>query len=123
MRPPVPKWLLQNIGMTTQREFRARKRKEVRVAIKAVDVLLRGYAGCPPDCLIRVIEQMLEEWALEKFPYWYLYHLAGAAAGCADPISADGMTFRYEDVLALFKATPEQRVRAILTAGEKGKAK
>lgn len=46
MKPEIPQWLLEEAGITA-REWKQRKRRELKAAIDAVDALRWGCAHTP----------------------------------------------------------------------------
>jgi hypothetical protein len=56
----IPKWLLQREGLT-QRQWKARKRREVRELERALGRVLRGCVYTP-ICGIGVVLATVREW-------------------------------------------------------------
>ncbi|KKL46709.1 hypothetical protein LCGC14_2342880 [marine sediment metagenome] len=65
----APKYILKNLGMTTQRQFKELKRYQLKVIIEAVAEYHLGCAYCPGSIsvLIGAIETMKDELSVEKW--------------------------------------------------------
>lgn len=56
----VPKYVLKNCGITTQRQFKALKRYQLKAILKALNDYCMGCAYCP-EFDIGEIEKKLQE--------------------------------------------------------------
>lgn len=57
----IPKYVLKNMGIQTQRQFKAQKRHELKVVMEALEQYRRGCAYCPPNNLCKAIQDNLQE--------------------------------------------------------------
>lgn len=58
---PVPKYILSNLGLKRQREFKSLKRKQLREIIHAVGEYRTGCAACPEyGSDIQLLDQVLK---------------------------------------------------------------
>jgi len=69
---PIPPYVLKNMGLKTTREFKSRKRKELREIKRALDKYYQGCAYCPgyenEITQIRNLLKKLEE--LQSIKQW-----------------------------------------------------
>ena len=65
----VPKIVLKNLGITTQRQFKQLKRYQLKVIIEAVAEYHLGCAYCPGSISVlnEAIETMKDEHSVEKW--------------------------------------------------------
>ncbi len=57
----VPKYILKNMGIQTQRQYKAQKRFELKMVIAALGKYTFGCAYCPSNNLRREIYDKLNE--------------------------------------------------------------
>ena len=73
IRPKAPKDVLQNCGVTTQRQWRRLKREQLRLALRAMHQVRCGcvYTPVAPGvyvgAIIRQIEQLQRAWSVQEW--------------------------------------------------------
>jgi len=58
---PIPPYVLENMGLKTTRQFKSRKRKELREIKKAISEYHRGCAYCPCYDEIAELDKLLDK--------------------------------------------------------------